>query len=193
LVTELEGVVLGIIWGRGPCSGYVVHKRFAQSPTSGWASSTGSIYPALRRLQSQALISCEEGGIGQRGRLFSITPAGEDSLRSWIFAFGGNAGGAAIDPLRARGIYLGVLDGEARQAFMNKAEHQARAALARVTAAEHDSHARENWGHQAALLGVKFEIEARLKWLTELRRREAFAGGDGHLQDLAHKEAPAAT
>jgi hypothetical protein len=108
-----------------------------------------------------------------------------------MFAFGAHAGGPAVDPLRARGIYLGILDAQGRQAFMDKALYQAKAALARVAAAEHDPTARDNWGHQAALLGVRFEIEARLRWLGELRRREALSNGGEHSQAVTPPRASA--
>lgn len=184
-MTELEGVILGIIWSRGPCSGYVVHKRFANSPTSGWSSSTGSIYPALARLEAQGLIAATAPNDGQRGRLLSLTPPGEDALRTWVLAFGDDAGGAVVDPLRARGIYVGILDAEGRREFMDHAERRARAALVSAEAAQLDPKGRDNWGHQAALMGVRFEIEARLKWVEALRRQEATARADEGLAFLS--------
>ncbi len=49
---------------------------------------------------------------------------------------------------------------EGYQAFMDKAEHQASAVLARVAAAQPDPSARQNWRLQEVLLGVRFGIEA---------------------------------
>ncbi len=169
-MTELEGVVLGIVWSRGPCSAYVVHQRFSNSPTSGWASSTGSIYPAIARLEAQMFIKREAAtGRGKGGQL-EVTALGEERLREWITMLAPEMGGPTVDPVRSRAVYMGVLDPEERQAFLDAAERNARAALAKIEAIQPDVQSRHSWALKASLLGAELETRARLEWIERVRR-----------------------
>jgi hypothetical protein len=54
--SELEGVVLGHLWKRGPCTTYSIRKELLQSPSSHWSASAGAIYPLLARFEERGLV-----------------------------------------------------------------------------------------------------------------------------------------
>src|SRR3712207_1221428 len=100
-VTELEGVIIGIVASREPCSTYVVRQRFEQSPTWGWSSSKGAIYPAVRRLIARGLLAAKREERGrQTSELLSVSEAGRAALVEWICSIGSDMGGAPVDPIR---------------------------------------------------------------------------------------------
>lgn len=170
-MTELEGVILGIIWSRQPCSPYVVLSRFKQSPTWGWSSSTGAIYPAIRRLKQRQLLAARAEAKGKRrSELLSLTPSGQAELQKWISEVAEEMGSAGIDPIRTRVNYLAVLDPPARIAFLDRAEEVTRSRLARAHASSADPEARESWTLAATSIGVVHQLEARLLWLHDLRQ-----------------------
>lgn len=169
-MTELEGVILGIVWSRQPCSPYVVLSRFQQSPTWGWSSSSGAIYPAIRRLKARGLLDRREGATGKRrSELLSLSGAGEEKLRTWIAQLTEEMGSAGIDPIRTRVNYLAALEPEARLEFLDRAEAITRSRLAFAKASRTDPDAKQGWTLRATTLGLVHQLEARLRWLVELR------------------------
>lgn len=170
-VTELEGVILGIVWSREPCSPYVILTRFQQSPTWGWSSSTGAIYPAIRRLKQRGLLdSRPEPGSKRNAALLSLTGSGRRALRDWISALSEEMGSASVDPIRTRVNYLAALDAAGRQAFLQRAEAITRSRLRLIHESPVDQSATDSWTLQATSRGLTLQLEARLKWLAELRK-----------------------
>jgi DNA-binding PadR family transcriptional regulator len=93
-MTELETVVLGVIWLRGPLTAYAVRRELGASP--------GAIYPLLRRLEEEGLIRVRAQTWGKRGKSeYSIAPRGVDALRR-----GKNFIEAALAELDARRKWL---------------------------------------------------------------------------------------
>ena len=93
-MTELEAVVLGVIWLRGPLTAYAVKRELDASP--------GAIYPLLERLERERLIRSLEQGWGQRGKKeYSILAAGVDALRG-----GTGEIDRVLDELNARRAWL---------------------------------------------------------------------------------------
>jgi DNA-binding PadR family transcriptional regulator len=169
-VTELEGVILGIVWSREPCSPYVVLSRFQRSPTWGWSSSTGAIYPAIRRLKERGLIDHRSDSTGnRRSELLSLSAAGAVALRGWISTLSEEMGSAGLDPIRTRVNYLPALEPEARTAFLDRAEEVTRSRLELARVSRGDPEAKQSWTLIATASGVVYQLEARLKWLRELR------------------------
>ena len=89
-------------------------KQFQQSLSSHWSASTGSIYPLVRRLAEQGLVSGRTRHRGQRaGKEYTATASGRKALRAWV---GPPLDRAAVDgtfdPLRTRTFFLGLLDQE---------------------------------------------------------------------------------
>jgi DNA-binding PadR family transcriptional regulator len=169
-VTELEGVILGIIWSRQPCSPYVVLSRFQRSPTWGWSSSTGAIYPAIRRLKTRGLVDHRSDLNGKRrSEALSLSATGAAVLRRWISNLSEGMGSAGIDPIRTRVNYLASLDFDAQIEFLDRAEEVTRSRLELARKSKGDPEAQHNWTLQATARGAVHQLEARLKWLRELR------------------------
>jgi DNA-binding PadR family transcriptional regulator len=83
---RLDHALLGLLHQQ-PQSGYALRKLFATSPMGHFSDSPGSIYPALRRLERQGLITGTAEGTAQRPRqVFRPTPRGVAELRSWLMA-----------------------------------------------------------------------------------------------------------
>lgn len=170
-MTELEGAVLGVVWSRGPLTGYAVRQRFQRSPTVGWSASEGAIYPAIERLIGYGFIRSVEEMTGRRsGRALTVTAEGEEALRFWISSLADSMGGAPVDPIRTRVNYLGALPPVERRAFLDSAERNARAALAAIRGHDIDPKHKDPWALKASLLGAAMDVEARLKWIDEVRR-----------------------
>jgi DNA-binding PadR family transcriptional regulator len=171
-LTELEACVLGAIWLHGPCSAYAIRREFEQSPSSYWSSSTGAIYPAIRRLQGLGLASTAAQSSDRRGRRdVAITPAGEGGLRAWVAHLPDWTAMPTRDAIRSRMNFLGVLkDPRARMDFVEQAERAAIEQIAslkvRVERAKDVSEA-----EYFATLGSLHEIYGRLRWLRLVRRR----------------------
>jgi DNA-binding PadR family transcriptional regulator len=169
-LTELEGAVLGVIWSRGPITAYGVRQRFMTSTTRGWSTSTGAIHPAIRRLAGYGFISSTpEPGDGRSSRRLEATSAGEEALQSWILGLEDWMGSAVVDPVRTRVNYLAVLPAPDRRAFIDRAERNARAALADMANYDPDPQARDPKPLAAAHLGAQMDVEARVAWLGKLR------------------------
>lgn len=178
-VTELEGVILGIIWSRQPCSPYVVLSRFQRSPTWGWSSSTGAIYPAIRRLKGRGLIDHRSESTGKRrSEALTLSPLGTTKLRSWISDLTEEMGSAGVDPIRARVNYLAAIEPEERLQFLDSAEKVTRSRLELARASKGDPEAKQSWSLQATAAAVVYQLEARLHWLDEVRAILAGAPGD---------------
>ncbi|KAA6457525.1 PadR family transcriptional regulator [Acidobacteria bacterium AB60] len=86
--STLEMALLGLLRGK-PQSGYDLRKTFTMTAMSHYSDSPGSIYPALRRLESRGWIlgldpsgSSQEGG--RRRQVFALTEAGKGALTAWL-------------------------------------------------------------------------------------------------------------
>jgi PadR family transcriptional regulator AphA len=77
-------VLLGILnWG--PRTGYEIKQLVDQSTRFFWAASYGQIYPELKRLESQGLVSGESEPRGGRSRnVYSLTGRGRTELANWM-------------------------------------------------------------------------------------------------------------
>lgn len=79
-------VILGMLSIEPNRSGYDLRKAIESSVSYFWNESYGQIYPTLKRLAADGLIApTETAPNGRRQRQqYSITPAGETALRSWL-------------------------------------------------------------------------------------------------------------
>ena len=169
-MTELEGAVLGVIWSRGPITAYGVRQRFMRSPTHGWSSSKGAIYPAIKRLTLEGLICSTPDRHDKRAtRQLTLTAEGKAALRHWLADLEDWMGGAIVDPVRTRINYLGALSRAQQLAFLERAESNAVSALKAMDDSPPDPAAHERWGLAAAGEGVRAEVETRLGWLRRVR------------------------
>lgn len=70
----------------GPLSGYDLKKRFAECESLHWTGNNNQVYRTLVHLHETGLVEREDqpSREGPARKLYSITPAGEDALRSWL-------------------------------------------------------------------------------------------------------------
>lgn len=167
--SELECFVLGLVWQLGGCSAYDVRRTMGDSPSSQWSASTGAIYPLMRRLQRQGLLTMKLEKTGQRARrVYTITPSGKRTLRQWVGPpLAPEAVSVAHDPLRSRARFLGVLSSAERVEWVRTA-----------IAALHEIHARvKEWELKYGVLDEfqslvsrngELETQARQAWLREI-------------------------
>lgn len=169
-LTELEGVILGIIASRQPCSLYVVRSRFERSPTWGWSSSKGAIYSAARRLIARGLVDASPYMNGRRkSELVELTDGGRQALRGWVLNLARGTGSAPIDPIRTRISYLASLDPAERLDFIERALEETQRALEVAISSQPDPQAPDRWALEATWLGVRIQIEAKRAWLVQVR------------------------
>lgn len=77
--------ILGVLSHRGELSGYDVKQFLLESARYFWAESESQIYPTLKRLTEEGLVTCREDAHGARLRkLYQITEAGLMALRAWL-------------------------------------------------------------------------------------------------------------
>jgi PadR family transcriptional regulator AphA len=70
----------------GPMTGYELAKQFDTSVAYVWSAPHSQIYPELRRLEADGLVTAEALPRGERGtkRAYSVTAAGADELMRWV-------------------------------------------------------------------------------------------------------------
>jgi PadR family transcriptional regulator AphA len=77
-------VILGMLAAR-PRSGYEIKQLVDNSARFFWAASYGQIYPELKRLEKDGLISGSDSAQGARQRtVYKLTAAGKRAARDWI-------------------------------------------------------------------------------------------------------------
>jgi DNA-binding PadR family transcriptional regulator len=87
-LTSFEHILLGLICIE-PSAGYDLKRIFATTPMGVYQPSSGTLYPALRRLELSGLIQ-EQAPPGQGGqsarqrRVYEPTPAGRAAHLSWL-------------------------------------------------------------------------------------------------------------
>src|SRR2546423_15556211 len=83
-LTPTGRVILGMIaFGRE--SGYEIKQLVDRSTRHFWAASYGQIYPELRRLEQQGLVTSRSEPSGARARtVYQLTESGRDALRHWL-------------------------------------------------------------------------------------------------------------
>ena len=84
-VNKSQFAILGIL-GLGPHSGYDIKKLTDLSTRHFWAENYGSLYPTLKRLEQAGLATVQrEAQDGKPDRkVYTITEAGREVLRSWL-------------------------------------------------------------------------------------------------------------
>ena len=174
-MTELDFTILAIIARDGPLSAYDVRKVFARSLTSTWSSSTGSIYPSIRRLENaRHVVSSSPKGARAR-KTVRVTPLGRAAVESWLEAITPEMAGPAPNPVRTRMYFLSLLNSTQRTVFIRKAIASTRSA---ATDAERRRDGRASDEHEdivqhLASEGVLYELRGRLRWLEWLEREAA--------------------
>ncbi|WP_087017300.1 PadR family transcriptional regulator [Thaumasiovibrio subtropicus] len=80
----LDKVILGLLAFQGQ-SLYDLKKIMEESTSLFFSASTGSLHPALKKLENGGLINVEERLQGERvKKIYSRTQAGSDAFQAWI-------------------------------------------------------------------------------------------------------------
>lgn len=164
-LTEFEGALLSELRRTGPCTAYQLRSGFQNSPSRSWSGSAGAVYPAVRRLQAQGLISSEPAEGDPRGaRSLRLTATGEAAVLDWI-CDPERASDSGFDPFRTRVTLLDTLPRNRREAFLDalRAAIQARIAWLEAFTEGKDEISR---GRVAIDLAQQ---QARLDWIAARR------------------------
>lgn len=83
-LTSFEQVLLGLVC-LSPASGYDLKRIFATTPAGVYQPSSGSLYPALRRLEGKGLIQAgAPDHTARRRRVYRPTEAGRTAHLAWL-------------------------------------------------------------------------------------------------------------
>lgn len=169
-MTELDLTILAIIARDGPLSAYDVRQVFAHSLTSTWSSSTGSIYPSIRRLKEAGHLASSPPKGARARRTLRITVSGRAALDSWLEEITPEIAGPTPSPVRTRMYFLGVLPSAKRSTIIQRAIESTRGAIAdaETRRAERLAAGRGDAVQHVASEGVLFELRAQLDWLNWL-------------------------
>jgi len=173
VLSELEGVVLGVIHRRRECTAYGVRRELIRSPSTHWSASAGSIYPLLKRLESAGLVrSRVASGRGRGRRLLELTADGLSALRAWTMRGPEpDVVRSVSDPVRTRVFFLGALTPAERTRFVADALSALEDHLERTRADLQERDAGPGSFDRLAALGAVYEAEARVAWMKELLER----------------------
>jgi DNA-binding PadR family transcriptional regulator len=76
--------ILGMLTLR-PMSGYDIRAAIAENIAYFWTESYGQIYPTLKRLVKEKLVTRRSEQSGKRARhVYAVTPAGQAALAEWL-------------------------------------------------------------------------------------------------------------
>lgn len=82
--SAVRPVILGMLWLE-PRSGYAIKAAVDRTTRFFWAASYGQIYPELRRLEEERLVTGQDRPAGgRRRRIYRLTAAGERVLLDWL-------------------------------------------------------------------------------------------------------------
>lgn len=168
-LSELEGAVLGFIRATGGCTAYAVRKALAESRSSHFSSSAGSVYPLLKRLEKRGFIRTQRTKrSGAGSRLCRLSADGEAALRRWVVPpVTGNMAAVSLDPIRTRVLFLDLVTPSQRKRFLKQAEN---ALSAEIDTARHDL-------KQKKAAGSRWEVYATEGALAVLRARRHWIRG----------------
>ena len=84
-LTDFEQILLGLL-ARNPRSGYELKRFVATTPAAAYQPSSGTLYPALRRLERRGLLTgTETPSAGRRTqRRYHLTTAGHAAHLGWL-------------------------------------------------------------------------------------------------------------
>jgi len=168
----LEFTVLGIAWSKGCCTTYAIMKELADSPSTFYRSSAGTVYPIVRRLIKEGLLE-REGLPGRRqDSSLRLTEEGKRRLDQWMTPPIPVADiEHTVDLVRLRFFFLGALAPDQRIAFIDSVVPGLQQHLAKSEAVMRTDEALGKYVEAMAGLGIVYEARARIAWLEDVRTR----------------------
>ncbi|HXH62152.1 MAG TPA: PadR family transcriptional regulator [Fimbriimonadaceae bacterium] len=173
-LSHLGYIALGVVAQFEPCSAYRVMMAFQTSGSSYYSGSAGAIYPLLRRLAAEGLVSVEKKRHGKRERkTYSVTKEGMAQFRRWTLTIDPKDDVAfLVDLIRTRVSLLSSFPKADRKKFFVSARQQVAAHIDDIKRMLKDGDELTECDI-AAVEGVLASEEARLKWLTLIEKRLA--------------------
>lgn len=163
-LSELEGAVLSELHHRGAQTAFKVRRSFATSPSLEWRGSAGSVYAAIRRLETAGLIAAENLADARGSRLLSITGQGVEALRAWAWDLA-RAVSVGVDPFRLRSGIWASAPADDRDALSAELEAALVSDIEALKAFRRHEDALET---TSVDLAVRLQ-QARLEWLRATR------------------------
>ena len=168
-ISELEAAVLCVLRRTGGCTPYRVRKALAQSPTPRFSGSAGAIYPLIRRMEKQGLVSTQADKTGKRThRVAKTTTAGAKALRKWILTPDSRDFGIPFDPILTRVDMLASVSATDARTFLVRTIEGLEASLSEMKPALREL---ANFNppfstHAGRCFAAS--LRARIKWLRAL-------------------------
>ena len=171
-LSELEGVVLGMLWSMGPKTAYSIRQAFLKSPNPHWATSAGTIYPLVKRLHERGLIRAERHATGRReGLMYTVTSNGMKGLKRGIGPTPPPVATAVpIDPLRLRILYMGVLSEREKATLIKSARRELQKILKWLESEVVEKRKDSNKYLYLAYRGSIMNTKTRLAFLDEVEK-----------------------
>ncbi len=182
-VSELEGVALGIVRKRQPCTAYALRKELKASPSSHWRASAGAVYPLLARLQEEGLLRSDPDDDDGRGRRYlRITAKGDRALRSWMTSIVDlDLISEISDPVRSRVFFFDALPNpkqiELTQRLIAELERRLADAQRHLDLRPPGEDLYEHLGAAGAVISAKARVEFLQHVRAQLTRRAAARRG----------------
>ena len=168
-LTELEAAVLGELSLQQPCTAYSIRRAFAESPTTTWSSSAGTIYPVLERLERRKLIRSREVNRGKRViGVLRLTPAGTKQLKHWLMnRLDREVLGPQVDLLRLRVGFLSELSRAQQIRFLERSIEGLTVDVRQAERRARSTSERSKWAIHASRAVLMIQ-RARLQWVKEI-------------------------
>jgi DNA-binding PadR family transcriptional regulator len=164
---SLKYVVLALIAQR-PHHGYELKHEAEQLLGSGAELNPGQLYPLLRKLADQQLLTDERIEQEDRPdkRVFTLTEAGAQDLRAWLAEPVPPQGGRS--PLYQRFVVLALMQPDACPAFFQHQRHLLLAFLGQLVADRAKRQTSDDLATNALREATILHAEADLKWIEWL-------------------------
>ncbi|MBY0422267.1 MAG: PadR family transcriptional regulator [Parvularculaceae bacterium] len=140
---------------------YAIARDFADSPSEFWSGSAGAVYPMIRRLTERGLLESITGADGKRAKTqYRLTAEGRAAMEAWLLD-AERAAGFGFDPLRTRMMFLSLVPGHRRDAFLERVEEHIKSKQAKNGFPGKDDPERNH----------VTRLRARISWIATLRRK----------------------
>lgn len=175
--SELESMVLAML-AEGVTSGYAMRKRMSKMWGGRWSTESGSIYRALKRLETGKLIfEAGKGGSPNRQRTeYALTEKGRQVAFGWLAETPLTDDFQTIaDSIRARTYFLDLLDAPTRKKVVKTWIAQNREFSERLKSELSKNANEQNSMWHIAQANLLALAEARQDWLRKLQNNVANA------------------
>lgn len=123
-LTDDEATLLSLVVRGEPLTAYQIAKIYEASPVSNFRTSTGKIYPMIRRLRRAGYLTAKTVEGDARGtEQLSITDSGRQAVRTWIMEIRPNHL-LPEDPLRTKVQSFALLSREERLEWISELKLQ---------------------------------------------------------------------